>query len=341
MRRYNKKNVTFLLVPLLIIIFFSGNATADTYSFSADFTFGNESGHLDDLSVPEKTFMNHNDTQVLKSNNSEILEKTEETFMNHNDTQEVENLFFIKTNKSVFVITCTTDPHVCVDIKSSPKGANISIDEDLKRVTPYRTHFKNPGNHTFKVDLEGYQTYEERLFICESGTLDVILEPLPNETPTLTPEAEFVICVDIKSSPEGAEIWLDEEYNNVTPSRINFDRPGNHTFKLDLNGHITYQESFFISESRTLDVILEPLSKETPTSPTSPTPVPEPSEVFEKTQKTSGNTTKVYKEESLTKSKSKSSSAFFHPSPTPPGFLTMYILIAIFLVYFLKFKNKR
>jgi hypothetical protein len=304
MRRYNKKKVLFLLVPLLIIIFFSGNATADTYSFSAGSTFGDGSGHLDDLSLPE------------------------ETFMNHNDTQEVENVFFIETNKSGFAIPCSTDPYVRFSIISSPKGANISIDEDLKGVTPYTRYFKKPGNHTFKLDSDEYQTYEERLFICEPGTLDVPLEPLSKETSTLTPEAESVICVDINSSPEGAEIWIDEEYNNVTPSRINFDRPGNHTFKLDLNG-------------QTLDVILEPLPKETPTSPTSQTLVPEPSEVFEKKSKTSGNTTKVYKEESLTKSKSKSSSAFFHPSPTPPGFLAMYILIAIFLVYFLKFKSKR
>ena len=302
------------MAPLLIIIFLSGNATADTYSFSAGSTFGDGSGHLDDLSLPE------------------------ETFMNHNDTQEVENVFFIETNKSGVAIPSSTDPYVLFSIISSPKGANISIDEDLKGVTPYTTYLKKPGNHTFKLDSDEYQAYEGNWFIDEPGTLDVILEPLPNETPTLTPEAESVICVDINSSPEGAEIWIDEEYNNVTPSRINFDRPGNHTFKLDLNGHITYQESFFISESRTLDVNLEPLPKETPTSPT---PVPEPSEVFEKTQKTSGNTTKVYKAESLTKSKSKSSSAFFHPSPTPSGFLTMYILIAIFLVYFLKFKNKR
>ena len=285
MRRYNKKKVLFLLVPLLIIIFLSGNATADTYSFSAGSTLGDGSGHLDDLSLPE------------------------ETFLNHNDTQEVENVFFIETNKSGVAITSSTDPYVRFSIISSPKGANISIDEDLKGGTPSDIYFDRPGIYTFKLEKKGHQTYEESLFIDESGTLDVTLEQSSNETPTLTPEAKSVI---------------DEEYNNATPSRINFDRPGNHTFKLVLNG--------------TLDVILEPLPKE---NPTSPTPVPEPLEVFEKNQKTSGNATTVYKEESPTKSKSKSSSAFFHPSPTPPGFLAMHILIAIFLVYFLKFKNKR
>ncbi len=141
---------------------------------------------------------------------------------------------------------------------------------------------KELGNHANKVKSDEHQAYEGKGVIEKPGTSDSIQEPLPEETPRLTPEAESVICVDIKSSPEGADIWIDEEYNNVTPSTINIDRPGNHTIKLVLDGRKTYQESFFISESRTLDVILEPLQKERLTSPI---PVPEPSNDFEKKPK--------------------------------------------------------
>jgi hypothetical protein len=315
MRRYNNKNVTFLLVPLLIIIFFLGNATADTYSFSAGSTFGDQDiFNLTDNSVE---IINGNATGrefatdmtlILNGSDQGYLSVPEETFILHNDS------FFMHVNSLL-------DPYDLIYINSSQK-----------------IYVKERGNHTNKVKSDERQAYEGNGAIDEPGTLDMTREPLPEEKPTLTPEAESVICVDIKSSPEGAEIWIDEEYSNVTPSTINFDRLGNHTFKLVLNRHKTYQESFFISESMTLDVILEPLPKETPTSPT---PVPEPFDDFEKTPKKSGNTTKVYKEESLTENKSRSSSAFFHPSPTPPGFLAMYILIAIILVYFLKFKNKR
>ncbi len=150
----------------------------------------------------------------------------------------------------------------------------------------------------------------------------MVLEPLPEEISTPVAEPLFLeeippaakevveqvvavfIYIEIDSSPQGAQIWIDGEYSGVTPLREYFDRPGDHTFKLGLNGYQHYQKSFYISESRTLDVILEPLGGETPGSPTPPE---EPS----------------------------------HPSPTPPGFLALSLLIAIFFVYFFKFKNKR
>jgi hypothetical protein len=326
--RYNKKKVLFLLVPLLIIIFFSGNANADTYSFSAGSTFEDQDIFFSTVNSVETINGNATGTEfasdmigILSGSDQRSVPK--ENYKRYNDTQEFKSTFIRETNRSSIphlIPSSLLDPHYYTVINSSSK---------------YVKELENPAN---KVKSDEHEANEGNGDIDKPGTSDSIQEPLPEETPTLTPEAESVICVDINSSPEGAEIRIDEEYNDVTPSTINFDRPGNHTIKLVLDGHKTYQESFFISESMTLDVIWEPLQKETPTSPT---PVPEPSDDFEKNQKKSGNTTKGYKEESLTENKSKSSSAFFPPSPKPPGFLAMYILIAIILFYFLKCKNKR
>jgi hypothetical protein len=162
------------------------------------------------------------------------------------------------------------EPFIYIDIDSSPQGAQIWIDGEYCGVTPFRGYFDRHGDHTFKLSLHGYKPYQESFFVSESRTLDVILESLPIIPPIPPGVAEPFIYIDIDSSPQGAQIWIDGEYSGVTPLRKYFDRQGDHTFKLGLNGYKDYQESFFISESMTLDVVLESLPEETPT------PVAEP-----------------------------------------------------------------
>ena len=228
-----------------------------------------------------------------------------------NEYKPYQKSFFISESSILDVVleplpeeipTPVVEPFIYIVIVSSPQGAQIWIDGEYCGVTPLRESFDRPGDHTFKLSLNEYKPYQKSFFISESSILDVVLESLPEETPT--PVAEPFIYIDIDSSPQGAQIWIDGEYCDVTPFTKYFDRPGDHTFKLSLNGYKTCQESFFISESRTLDLILEPLDGETSGSPARK-PVPS------------------------------------HPSPTPPGFLALSLLIAIFFVYFFKFKNKR
>jgi hypothetical protein len=334
--RYNKKNVQFLLVPLLIIIFFSGNAAADTYSFSVSSTFGDRD--IFNFTVNSVGTINGEATWTGGAANLALILNGpgQVGYYARKDGPSPLSLSYTVTTTDLSkgtdwrlsivnfgggdatgtvtiayptgptptpppLPTPTLVPYIYIDIDSSPQGAQIWIDGEYSGVTPFRKRFDRPGSHTFKLSLNGYQSYQERFYISKSGTLKVILEPLAVETPTPPPPPPPTlvpyIYIDIDSSPQGAQIWIDDEYSGVTPLRKYFDRPGDHTFKLSLNGYKPYQESFFISESRTLDVILEPLEGETPTP--------------------------------------------FHPSPTPPGFLALSLLIAIFFVYFFKFKNKR
>jgi hypothetical protein len=282
--------------------------------------------------------------------------------------------FFISESRTLDLVL---EPFIYIDIDSSPQGAQIWIDGEYSGVTPLREYFDRPGNHTFKLSLHGYKPYQESFFVSESGILDVILEPLPEETPT--PVAEPFIYIDIDSSPQGAQIWIDGEYSGVTPFREYFDRPGDHTFKLSLQGYKPYQESFFISESRTLDVVLEPLAAEVagPFIYIDIDSSPQGAQIWiddeysgvtpfrEYFDRPGDHTFKLslhgyqHYQESFFISESRTLDLILepldgetsgsparkpvpsHPSPTPPGFLALSLLIAIFFVYFFKFKNKR
>ena len=125
---------------------------------------------------------------------------------------------------------------------------------------------------------------------------------IPIEEPTPIPTPPPYIYIDIDSTPGGAQIWIDGvNSGELTPYKEYFDRTGEHTIELILDGYQPYQESFYISESMTKKVTLKSSRKLTPTA------VP-------------GSTQTRF----LT-----------------PGFPVWSLLIAIFFVYFFIFKDKR
>jgi hypothetical protein len=226
---YNKKNVALLLVPLLIIIFLSGNASADTYSFSVSSTFGDRNIF----------YFTVNSGRTING---------EATW-----TGSAANLALILNGPG-------QEGYYALDEGLSPLSLSYTVTTaDLSKGTDWRLSIVNfgggdatgtvHGDHTFKLSLHGYKPYQESFFVSESRTLDVILESLPIIPPIPPGVAEPFIYIDIDSSPQGAQIWIDGEYSGVTPLRKYFDRQGDHTFKLGLNGYKDYQESFFISES--------------------------------------------------------------------------------------------
>jgi hypothetical protein len=289
--RYNKKNVPLLLVPLLIIIFFSGNASADTYSFSVGSTFG------------DRDIFNFRVNSVGTING-------EATW-----TGSAADLALILNGPGQEGYYARVDG-------LSPLSLSYTVTTaDLNKGTDWRLSIVNFGSGDatgtvtilYPTELLLARTHPEMVSIVEPRT-DVIFERSGEEVAPEQKESALIILafiyIDIDSSPQGAQIWIDGEYcgdTGDTPFRKYFENSGDHTFKLSLNGYKPYQESFFISESMTLDVVLEPLPEVIPTPVVFPTPPEELS----------------------------------HPSPTPPGFLALSLLIAIFFVYFFTFKNKR
>ena len=217
---------------------------------------------------------------------------------------------FIIENPTLIIVT-NPPPYIYINIDSTPKGAQIWIDRvNTGELTPYRKYFDRSGEHTIELILNGYQPYQESFDISESitrnATLIPVEEPIPfiieNPTPIIVPTSPSYIYIDIDSTPQGAQIWIDGvNTGELTPYREYFDKPGKHTIGLILNGYQPYQESFDILESITRKVTLKSLRKPTLNMPPDPT------------------------------------QTHFQS----PGFSVQSLLIAIFVVNFLIFKNKR
>ena len=86
----------------------------------------------------------------------------------------------------------------------------------------------------------------------------------PTTTPTVTPTT-MQLPFQIRSNPDGAQIWIDGEFTGkLTPDIIYFDSSGSYTYELRLNGYQPYQQSVYISDSITKEVTLIPLQTTNP-----------------------------------------------------------------------------
>lgn len=133
-----------------------------------------------------------------------------------------------------------------LEVKSSPAGATVFVDDQKMGVTPLSTQVL-PGEHTVRLDLKLHQGVEEALFIPIRGnaSLDKVLEKVA---------ARLVVT----AAPAGASISVDGQV--LGHDRV--DRgvaPGEHTLRLTLDGHKAFEQTFTVKaeEQFNLDKTLE------------------------------------------------------------------------------------
>lgn len=135
-----------------------------------------------------------------------------------------------------------------LDVKSSPPGATVYIDDVKVGVTPLNTQVL-PGERVVKLDLKLHQPIEETIVIPIRGTasLDKTLE-------------KVAARILISASPAGTEIFLD----GVSAGKDKIDRgiaPGEHTVRLVADGYKAFEQSISVKPDQqfNLEKSLDPL----------------------------------------------------------------------------------
>ena len=120
-----------------------------------------------------------------------------------------------------------------LNITSAPEGAKIYIDDmDQLSTTPSTLRDIPVGSRRFVLKLEGYND--------TVGTVQIIGGITTYVYATLIPLSPATGAIDVSSTPEGAELFIDGADQNVkTPTNITDLSEGSYTIKLTLTG---YQE---------------------------------------------------------------------------------------------------
>lgn len=131
-------------------------------------------------------------------------------------------------------ITARLQPHVetgSIEVTSSPGGAIARLDGGETLQTPATFTAVPAGRHTIEISMAGYFPYTTTVSVSAGRTSSV--------GATLSP-MQATGSLRVSSSPQGAEVYIDEFYRGYTPVVIGSLSTGRHTVRLHLSG---YQDS--------------------------------------------------------------------------------------------------
>ncbi|HUU75510.1 MAG TPA: PEGA domain-containing protein [Methanoregulaceae archaeon] len=98
-----------------------------------------------------------------------------------------------------------------ISISSSPSGAAIYVDGTYKGITPV-TVTEFPGNHAVSLQLSGYNTYSQNVYVTAQTTQYI--------SASLSPVSQGG-SIRVSSSPGVANVYLDNTYRGQTDSSGN------------------------------------------------------------------------------------------------------------------------
>jgi len=129
-----------------------------------------------------------------------------------------------------------------IQVNSVPSGASVTLDRSQSGVTPYTFTNVPVGSHEISFYLSGYQTYYTTVNVAAGQTV-----PL---TAYLNPVATTGI-LDVSSSPSGAAVYVDGNYQGVTPTTVGNHYPGQQSVKLVKAGYQDWTGTVSIASGAT------------------------------------------------------------------------------------------
>lgn len=146
----------------------------------------------------------------------------------------------------------TPTPKGKIVVKSTPAGATIYLSGAATgKVTPDTLKDLTPGVYTIKLVLANYVDTSYTVNVAGDAT----------ETINIVMKQNFRGNLNIKSTPVGAQIWLNGvNTGKVTPDTLNYLAVGTHSVKLvkDTYFDSTFSVQVNLNQTSTYDINLDP-----------------------------------------------------------------------------------
>jgi hypothetical protein len=138
-------------------------------------------------------------------------------------------------------------------VTSSPSNAIVIVDGYNSETTPWVFTNVLPGYHTVEIDYPGYQPYITSVYVDmgSSPEIDASLVPLK------TYGSMF-----IDSTPQGADVYVDGNYEGTSPVTVAGIAEGPHQVELHLAGYdvLTRTVSVVAGQGSTMNLAMAPYS---------------------------------------------------------------------------------
>jgi len=155
------------------------------------------------------------------------------------------------------IVTPTTVPPVqngAIYAQSNPAGAAIYMNGNYYGYSPITIPNLPPGSYSMKATLNGYTPNTQTINVYAGQT--AAYYPTLQQSPQPPRNTGTVY---VKSSPSGAQVYVDGTYNGVTPITLTL-YPGNHNIVLKQPGYNDWSTSVYVTagSSQTISPSLTP-----------------------------------------------------------------------------------
>jgi len=127
-----------------------------------------------------------------------------------------------------------------IEVESSPSQASVYLDGEYLGKTPLVAS-ASPGRHQVEVKKAGYRAYRATVRLEDGQRVKIVAR--------LAPEVREG-RLSVKSSPEGAKVYIDGSYRGRTPITLSL-KPGSYRLKLKLPGYAEYSERVTVRAGET------------------------------------------------------------------------------------------
>lgn len=169
----------------------------------------------------------------------------------YNSTIAILPILTVKLSVDLVPEPQAQDAYGSIAVNSNPQEARVYLDNAYKGQTPVNLRELPVGRHTVKLLLPGYQEWSREITVSPSQTArisaNLIVQPNYGS-------------ISIYSNPRGADIYIDDVYEGLTPLELNEISVGTHTIKLVMPGYQGWIQEIYISSSQVerISVDLEP-----------------------------------------------------------------------------------
>jgi hypothetical protein len=148
-------------------------------------------------------------------------------------------------------------------IVSTPQGASAFVDDVYYGKTPALASGLTEGDHQVRISLSGFQEWTGTVNV-KGGSTTTVSQTLQIGTTTPT-QTTGTGSVSVSSIPPGAQVYIDNAYEGITPVNISSVQAGTHAFLIKQAGYADWQVSEPVQSGQTTQIAatLSPLS--TPT----------------------------------------------------------------------------
>jgi|GEM_PF-6665228 len=159
-----------------------------------------------------------------------------------------------KENKVEVALPRWFPPTGTLSIRSFPSGGVVTLDGQIRGITPVRIHGLNPDSYNVRVSIPGYLDW--------IGIVDVIAGRETSIYGTLTPKGTSIQTgsITVTSTPSGASVLLDSRPQGKTPITLQNVPVGTHTLILTYPGYEPVTTTTTVQQGLTsqLSVALNP-----------------------------------------------------------------------------------